>query len=190
MSDRRALVASVPRELRIAFGVLTLVLGLVALIWPTATLLVVAVLFGLQLVIAGLVRVVVVVARTDAPGRWRRISGILGLLTFVAGVVFLFRPSTSLVVLAIILAIGWIIDGVSELVSAFAVPRRATERAALIAFGVLSIIAAFIVLALPHDSLVLLARTGGVILIAFGVVGLIAALAGRTRSVGVGAETA
>jgi uncharacterized membrane protein HdeD (DUF308 family) len=191
MSDSSVLIVSEPisepKGLRIALGVICLVLGLVALIWPEATLLVVAVLFGLQLITAGVVRVIAAIALKTLPGWWRAVSGILGVLTLIAGIVFLFRPSTSLIVLAIVLAIGWIIDGVSELVSAFAVPRRPSERILRIAFGVLSIIAAIVVLIFPGGSLVLLARIGGVILILFGVIGLVAAFAGRRA---VGADTA
>jgi len=179
MSDWQTLAATEPKGLRIAVGVICLVLGLVALIWPEATLTVVAVIFGLQLIIVGLVRVVAAVAAKEVPGWWRVVSGILGVLTAVLGAIFLFRPSTSLVVLAIILAIGWIIDGVSELVSAFVVKRPTGERVVLILFGALAIIAAIVVIAFPGDSLVVLTRIGGVVLLAFGIVELIAAFAGR-----------
>ena len=100
-----------------------LVLGLVALIWPQATLFVVALVFGLQLIAAGLIRIVAAVTLKELPGWARAVSGILGALTVIAGIICFFRPGTSLLVLALVLAIGWIIDGVSELVSAFAVPR-------------------------------------------------------------------
>jgi uncharacterized membrane protein HdeD (DUF308 family) len=179
MADAQTFAATGSRRLRIALGVIFVVLGLVALIWPKATLVVVAVVFGLQLIAAGLIRIVAAVALKDVPGKWRTLSAILGVLTAVAGIVFLFRPGTSLVVLAIILGIGWIIDGVSELVSAFAVDRSAMERGGRIAFGLLGILAAVVVMIYPGESLVLLTRTGGVILIALGVVSLLTALAGR-----------
>lgn len=168
-----------PKGLRIALGVICLVLGLVALIWPQATLLVIALVFGLQLIAAGLIRIVAAVALKESPGWWRAVAGVLGALTVIAGIICFFRPGTSLLVLALVLAIGWIIDGVSELVSAFAVPRPTGERIGLIAFGVLGLIAAAVVLIFPGESLLLLARIGGVILIAFGILALIAGFAGR-----------
>ena len=120
----------------------------------------------------------------ERPGWSRALLGVLGVLTLIAGIICFFRPGTSLLVLAIVLAAGWIIDGVSELISAFAVPRQPLGRIGLIAFGVLSIIAAIVVLTFPGESLMLLARIGGVILIAFGIVSLIAAfLARRARPV-------
>jgi uncharacterized membrane protein HdeD (DUF308 family) len=179
MADWPTLVATEPKGLRVTLGVISLVLGLIALIWPEATLLVIAVIFGLELIAAGLVRVIAAIALKELPGWRRAVSAILGALTFVVGVIFLFRPSNSLVVLALILAIGWIIDGVSELFSAFSGPRPSVERIGMIAFGILGILAAIVVLIFPGDSLVLLARIGGVVLIAFGVVSLLTALAGR-----------
>ena len=179
MSDSSMIVDSEPKGLRIALGVICLVLGLVALIWPQATLFVVALVFGLQLMAAGVMRIIAAVLLKPLPGWWRAVSGVLGVLTVIAGIICFFRPGTSLFVLAIVLAVGWLIDGVSELVSAFAVQRPTGERVGLIAFGALAIIAAIVVLTFPGESLVLLARTGGVILIAFGVISLIAAFAAR-----------
>jgi uncharacterized membrane protein HdeD (DUF308 family) len=179
MSDSPLTANREPKGLRITLGVVCIVLGLIALIWPQATLLVVALVFGLQLIAAGLVRIVAAVTLKDLPGWWRAVAGILGALTVIAGIICFFRPGTSLLVLALVLAIGWIIDGISELVSAFAVPRPTGERIGLIAFGVLGLIAAAVVLIFPGESLVLLARIGGVVLLAFGVLALIAAFAGR-----------
>ena len=172
-------MGSEPKGLRIALGVICLVLGLIALIWPQATLFIVAVVFGLQLMAAGVMRIIAAVMLKARPGGWRAVSGVLGVLTVIAGIICFFRPGTSLFVLAIVLAVGWLIDGISELVSAFAVKRPTGERVGLIAFGALAIIAAIVVLTFPGESLVLLARTGGVILIAFGVISLIAAFAAR-----------
>ena len=179
MSDPSSIVDSEPKGLRIALGVICLVLGLIALIWPQATLFIVAVLFGLQLILAGVLRIIAAVVLKTVPGGWGAVSGVLGVLIVIAGIICFFRPGTSLFVLALVLAVGWLIDGISELVSAFAVKRPTGERVGLIAFGALAIIAAIVVLTFPGESLVLLARTGGVILIAFGVISLIAAFAAR-----------
>ena len=66
--------------------------------------------------------------------------------------------------------------------SAFTVSRRAGERLGLIAFGLVSVVAALVVFSSPGDSLVLLARIGGVILLLFGVVTLFSVFAGRRQS--------
>ena len=101
MSDSALIIDREPKGLRIALGVICLVLGLVALIWPQATLLVVAIVFGLQLIAAGLIRVFAAIALKDSAGWWRAVSGILGGLTVIAGIICFFRPNTSLLVLAL-----------------------------------------------------------------------------------------
>ena len=49
MSDSAPLADREPTGLRLVLGIICIVLGLVALIWPQATLFVVALVFGLQL---------------------------------------------------------------------------------------------------------------------------------------------
>jgi uncharacterized membrane protein HdeD (DUF308 family) len=163
-------------RLRIVLGVVCVVLGFAAIVWPGATLLVVAFLFGLELIAAGVVRITSAAMLKTFPRWWRALSAVLGALTLIAGVVCLVRPGASLIILLTIIAVGWLLDGASELVSAFAVSRQPSERIGLIAFGLLSVIAAIVLLALPGASLIALARAGGAILIVFGIVSIIIAL--------------
>lgn len=165
--------------LRIALGILCILLGLGAIIWTGATLLVVALLFGLELISAGMVRIASAVVLKALPGWWRALSAVLGVLTILAGIICLIRPGASLFALVVVIAVGWLLDGASELVSAFTVSRQASERVGLVAFGLVSIIAAFVLLTVPGASLVLLARIGGVILIAIGIASLVTAFAAR-----------
>jgi uncharacterized membrane protein HdeD (DUF308 family) len=181
MADPALLTSGQRGGLRIALGALSILLGLAALLWPGVTLLVLAMLFGVELIAAGLVRVVAAATLSGLPGWWRAVSGVLGGLTVLAGIVCVVRPGTSLVVLAAVLAIGWLLDGVSELVSAFSVSRQATERVGLVAFGLVSIVAALVVFSAPGDSLVVLARIGGLILVLIGAVTLLSVFAGRRQ---------
>ncbi|HZA03481.1 MAG TPA: DUF308 domain-containing protein [Propionibacteriaceae bacterium] len=190
MVDAPLLTSGQRGGVRIALGAIAVVLGLLALIWPGVTLLVVAVLFGLELIAAGVVRVLAAVTLSELPGSWRAVSGILGALTIVAGIICLVRPGTSLFVLVVVIAVGWFLDGISELVSAFTVSRGAGERIGLVAFGVISIIAAIVLIAFPLGSLVLLAKIGGVILIAFGIASVIGVILGRRRQAPEPATTA
>jgi uncharacterized membrane protein HdeD (DUF308 family) len=51
-----------------AYGLLTLIAGLAVLVWPSETLLVIAVLFGIQLIIFGIFRFVMAFAVDDLTG--------------------------------------------------------------------------------------------------------------------------
>lgn len=100
------------------FGALTFVVGILVLAWPGHTLVALAVLFGLQLVISGLVRLVAAIALTDASGGTRALMAILGLLGLLVGLWALRHIDITLSVLALFLAIYWIIDGVVQIFAA------------------------------------------------------------------------
>ncbi|HEU4949004.1 MAG TPA: DUF308 domain-containing protein [Kribbella sp.] len=178
--------------LRLLLALACLAIGIAVLVWPDVTLLVIAVLFGLQLIIAGATRIAIAAAlpasSVAAHGSWRTISILLGVLTLIAGVICLFRPGASLVAIAWIVAIGWLIDGVSELVAGFQSGRTGPERITLILFGALTLIAAILVTVFPGKSLVVFTRIGGIVLIVFGLVELVAAF--RRRAVAQGTQPA
>jgi uncharacterized membrane protein HdeD (DUF308 family) len=55
----------------LAFGIITVLAGLLVLAWPGRTIVVIAVLFGIQLVVAGIFRFVAAFATDDATGGTR-----------------------------------------------------------------------------------------------------------------------
>jgi len=66
--------------LQIALGVGTLALGVVVLLWPEATLTVIAVLFGAQLVVVGAMRIATAAVSTDIEGWLRAVLFVVGVL--------------------------------------------------------------------------------------------------------------
>ena len=105
--------------LRIAIGILSIVVGILVVARPVDTLFFVAVLFGIQLVILGVVRIVLAASVSDLPRGLKILSVVLGILTIIAGVICFTRPQASLVILAILLAVGWIADGIADLARGF-----------------------------------------------------------------------
>ena len=57
-----------------AFGIISLLAGVAVLAWPGRTLIVVAVLFGIQLVVTGIFRFVAAFASEDLTGGTREIT--------------------------------------------------------------------------------------------------------------------
>ena len=168
-----------PTGLRIALGVLSLVLGIIALVWPDTTLVVVGVLFGIQLLAVGILRIIAAVSLPITPG-WRRVLvGVLGVLIALAGIFCFFRPGASLAILLWLIAFGWLLDGIAELIWAFTGSHQGGKRAGLVLYAIVSILAAIVILVFPGESLIVLARTGGVILIILGIVALVGAWTGR-----------
>lgn len=160
----------------IVSGVSALIFGILILVWPQTTLLVVAVLFGLQLLIAGIVRIVSGAIDTSAEGWHRGLSITLGVLIVLAGIFCLRNPALSLLTIIVIVAVGWLVDGVINIVLGAQNPPG--DRLGRILMGIVFLIGAILLLAFPSSALLTFVLLGGWILIAFGIVILIAGILG------------
>src|SRR5215472_5946276 len=69
----------------LSYGIITLLAGIVVLAWPGATLLAIAVLFGIQLIVAGIFRFVDSFATEEASGGTRVLLALLGVLSIIIG---------------------------------------------------------------------------------------------------------
>ncbi len=152
-----------------ASAVFSVVLGLMMLAWPEATLKVVALLFGVWLLLHGLVRIVQAITATARDGGERAILGVIGVLFVIAGVIALRNLFVSLAVVITLIGLMWLIGGIVELVSAFT--RHASgDRMLYIVLGSLSIIGALVVLIWPDLSLVALVYITGAWMVLMGLV--------------------
>ncbi len=163
----------------LSFGVLTLLAGVAAVAWPGPTVIAIAVLFGIQLVVAGIFQFVGAFAGSDLTGGVRVMSAVLGLLAFVVGLYAVRHVLVTVVALALLLGIFWVVNGFVEIFNALA-GRDNPHRGWTGFMGVLSILAGIVVLAYPGITLVTLALVLGVWLIIYGVMEI--GLAFRVRS--------
>jgi uncharacterized membrane protein HdeD (DUF308 family) len=147
--------------LAIAASILGVVLGVMIIVWPTATLKVVAALFGLWLLIHGLVRLVQAVTGPGRSGGERAVLGIIGVFFVVAGVVALRNLLLSLALIVTLIGLTWLIGGLVELISAIG-GGRGTDRMWHVGLGLLSIVAGVVVLVWPHLTLVALVYITGI----------------------------
>jgi uncharacterized membrane protein HdeD (DUF308 family) len=165
----------------LAFGVISLLAGIAVLVWPGRTLIVVAVLFGIQLIVAGIFRFVAAFATDDLTGGTRVLLALLGVLSLVIGLYAVRHVYVTLLALALLLGIFWVINGATELFMALS-HRGMPDRGWIGVVGVLSIIAGIILLAYPGISLVTLAVLLSVWLLVLGIMEI--SLAFRVRSLG------
>jgi uncharacterized membrane protein HdeD (DUF308 family) len=93
----------------LARAVFAVAFGLVALIWPTITLLILAWAFGIFAVIDGATQIVDGIRRQDRPRWW--IGLLLGLLELAAGVLALIWPGISAVALAAVVGAWALVTG-------------------------------------------------------------------------------
>jgi uncharacterized membrane protein HdeD (DUF308 family) len=165
----------------LTFGIITLLAGLLSLIWPGRTIVAIAVLFGIQLVVAGIFRFVAALAVEEASGGTRVLLALLGVLSFIVGLYALRRVLLTIAALALLLGIFWIVNGAVETFAALS-HRGMQGRGWTIFMGLLSIVASIVVLVYPAISLATLAIVLGFWLLVYGVMEIVAAF--RLRSAG------
>jgi uncharacterized membrane protein HdeD (DUF308 family) len=150
----------------LTFGILCLALGIVVLAWPKETVLVVAWLVGIYLVVAGIVQIVQCFA-PDRSGGMRALFAISGVISVLLGL-FAFRSvAHSVVLLAVIIGVGWLLNGTMELVVAFG-DKGFPGRGWAIFSGILGIIGGIVILVWPAISLFVLFTFFGIWLIVIG----------------------
>lgn len=171
------------RKMAVVGGITSIALGLVLLIWPEQTLLVVAALFGIWLVILGIVRLAGALTDRDASTGTRALEGLLGLALVILGIVCLAHLVGSLKALALLIGLIWIVAGLVEIVSAFTRRMGGWRRVGTIVFGAISILGGVVVLLWPGISLTVLVWLTGLWLILLGIIQL--ALAWRASRVSV-----
>ncbi len=154
-----------------AFVVVTAVvaigLGIVAVVWPRPSLVLVALVFGVYLVVAGVLRVVASVRGHGTAPAWRWTSGVVGALVGLAGLVTLLDPAVPLLVYAVLAGVAFLIEGVAALVGAF-VGHPGSSRLPSAVSGVLSLIGGVVVLTAPGLALTVFTVFSGIALVVVG----------------------
>lgn len=184
MSDTSSPTSRSPfASLRIALGIagiLTLVLGIIILVWPDKSLAVVAgfaaAVVASYLIVAGLVYIALSLF-SGAHRGWSRVGHIvLGLLYIAAGVIMFTNFFASTVFLAtfvvIFLGISWIIEGVVALT----LLGRDGSRVWTMLYAVLSIVAGITVAFSPLYAAAVLWWVLGIALVALGLVQIVRAI--------------
>ena len=158
-------------------GIITTILGVIVVAWPDATLTVLSILFGIQLVVFGIFRLVNAFSTDSvAPG----LMGFIGILGIIAGVIVLRHPFETVTLLAVVLGVLWIASGIIDLIGAIA--DSTMRDRGLVAFtGLLSLVAGIVVVSWPQPSILVIAWVAGVYLIVVGIVTVVAAF--RMRSI-------
>jgi uncharacterized membrane protein HdeD (DUF308 family) len=156
----------------IATAAVAIALGIVAVVWPRPSLVVVALLFGVYLVVAGALRVLAAVRGHGTPSVWRWTSGVVGVLVAAAGLLTLLDPLVPLIVYAVLAGVGFIVEGAAALVGAF-VGHPGSSRVPSAVSGVLSVLAGVAVLVAPGLALGVFMVFAGIALIVAGLAALL-----------------
>ncbi len=124
-------------------------------------------LFGVQLIVMGIFRFAGAFASDDLTGGTRALLAVLGVLSLIIGLYAVRHVLITLLALALLLGIFWIVSGAGELFTAIS-HREMRGRGWNAVMGIVSIVAGLVVLVYPGISLVTLAVVLSIWLLVLG----------------------
>jgi uncharacterized membrane protein HdeD (DUF308 family) len=162
-------------------GLLAVVFGLLALIWPTTTVRLLVILFGVYALVDGLFSLYSALVNRRRRGGWwlllvEAVAGVgVGILAFV-------WPQITALAFLYLIAAWAMVTGVLELVAAFQLRRQVEGEWVLALAGIVSIVLGLLLALRPGSGLVAVVWFVGAYAIVFGI--LLIVLGFRLRGLG------
>ena len=161
----------------IVTGVVSVVVGVLVLVWPDVSIVLLAWLFAIQFIVAGILQLVAALWRDDGVAA-RVLLGLAGAFSILVGLLCLREPLQTAVLLGLLVGATWVVTGIIGIVHAFgAGPHH--HRGWGIASGLLSAIGGAVVLVYPGATIVVLTWLTGIVLLVSGLAVLFHGLAAR-----------
>ena len=160
----------------VLLGAVCIITGILAIVWPGITLLTLGILAGIYLMVAAIMEIIEAII--GDPGG-RALSAILGIISLIAGLIFIRRPGESLLAIVVVAGIFLVAEGVIRVVRAFSGPGTSWWG---VAAGLLDAIVGIIILAWPDIGLVTLAIFFAVTMLIRGVLAIVLGLSLRSLS--------
>jgi uncharacterized membrane protein HdeD (DUF308 family) len=160
-------------------GVFAIIFGVLALMWPALTLLVLITLFGAYTLVDGIFAVIAGIASYGHNERWWAVllEGIAGI---ILGVLTFLWPGTTALVLVYFIAAWALITGIFEIVAAIRLRKAIEGEWMMILSGIVSILLGLFLVVAPGPSALGLTWVIGAYAIVWGILLLI--LAFRLRN--------
>lgn len=152
----------------LASGIAAVAFGIAVLVWPAASVTVAAILFGAYLAVSGVMQVVFAVTLPLSSTGGRGLTFVSGAASLVLAVLCFRSLADSVLLLGIWVAVGFVFRGTSLVVTGIG-DTELPGRGWVITSGVISLIAGFVALAYPFESLAVLTMVVGVWLVVLGV---------------------
>jgi len=173
------LLANSAWQLLLTTGIAAIVIGVLVLTWPAATLVLIGALFGIYLLVSGFFQVAGAFAE-HIPGSMRALGLVSGALSILLGLICFRGPAESILLLAIWIGFGWLLRGITQTfvaMSSDSLPARGWQ----VFFGILAVIAGIVLITAPFTSIATLTLVSGIWLVVLGVMEVIHAIQLRIR---------
>lgn len=139
-------------------GLLSVLVGVLALAVPGATLLFLGLLFGVSLMITGVSSIAVGLTGDGSAGR-QTLSVLLGFAAVLAGIFCFVRPGAGIIAVVLSVSFWFMLVGVGDLVAAFQEKQHRIWRGLL---GVIAIVAGVVLVVDPVIGLSTVALLAGI----------------------------
>ncbi|MBC3843646.1 HdeD family acid-resistance protein [Streptacidiphilus sp. 4-A2] len=160
-------------QVALCLGVATVLLGICALVWPGKSVVVVAVLFGIYLLVSGILQFAEAFSHRFSGGT-RVLMFASATLSVMLGLICFRGAEQSVVLLGLWIGIGWLFRGFTELSAAMTMGNL-PGRGWMIFFGIVGVCAGMVLIVSPVHSIVLLAVLAGIWLLALGMFEIVTA---------------
>ncbi|WP_072393960.1 HdeD family acid-resistance protein [Hyphomicrobium sp. CS1GBMeth3] len=148
-------------------GALAILFGVLAFIWPGITLFTLVILYGAFAFVDGVLALVAAIrGGTPAPRWWLALVGVFGI---AAGVLTLFWPQITALVLLLFIAAWAIVTGIFQIVGAIRLRHEIEGEWLLIASGVLSVVFGLLLVAWPGAGALAMILVIGSFAIMYGI---------------------
>ncbi len=159
-------------------GIISLGVGILAILWPGKTIVVLAILFAIYLIVSGIFEIVRSFA-SGLTGGTRVLLLITGVLSVILGIFAIRSAINAVDLLGIFVGIAFLFRGFASLFMGF---DSKEGRGWNIFFGLVMLIGGIVILAQPALSLVTLAWVVGIWLIVIGIYEIIASFILRNKT--------
>ncbi|MGA5042303.1 HdeD family acid-resistance protein [Streptomyces capoamus] len=177
LAEGMAALANMGWQILLTMGLATIALGVIALVWPGATLRVLGILFGVYLLATGVFQLAAAFG-THVPRHLRVLHFVTGAASVLLGLICFRGPLESVLLLALWVGFSWLLRGTTETAAAASAPAM-PGRGWHVAFGIIGALAGVVMIVMPFASIATLTLVVGVMAIIVGLTEVVRAI--RTR---------
>jgi uncharacterized membrane protein HdeD (DUF308 family) len=168
------------RAVQVGLGALTIVLSILALVFPAITFVSIIWILAIVLFFVGIEQIIVGIF---SPGKSRWTSIGLGILVLIFAGLAMAYPVAAALIIIIFIAIAFLVNGIGRIIEGFSDRHEGASKAFLIGVGVLAIAISIAVLVSPFFGAVLAGIIIAVGLLITGIQMVVAGIRGRKVSV-------
>lgn len=156
----------------LAFGLATVALGVILMVFTEQSVVFFAVIAGIYLIFSGIFLIVASFSGETGGTGVRVLSAIAGIFSVLLGIAAFRSVSHAVDILALLIGIGWVVRGIAEIIEGISNPDM-PARAWVVFIGALSLVAGIVVLAWPAITLNALVWVTGLWLVFLGFIEII-----------------